>query len=101
SIRFTYLDLRKMQAALQTETDAEAARLLEELPQEEVYNDDNSYREEFIQRSYANAVDHILADASEYYTESEVTLQLTYNGSSWKVNSSNALLSALCGGIST
>ena len=98
-MRFTYLDLNRMEEAVAQQTQEEARRIVQIRSTHEVYDENNRYRPEIANEAYLNALDTVLQNAPDYYTEAAFELSLAYADGRWQVLTNPALLRALAGGI--
>ena len=98
-VRFTYLDLKRMEEAVAQQTQEEARRIVQVRSTHEVYDENNRYRPEIANEAYLNALDTVLQNAPDYYTEAAFELSLAYADGRWQVLTNAALLRALAGGI--
>ena len=98
-VRFTYLDLNRMEEAVAQQTQEEARRIVQIRSTHEVYDENNRYRPEIANEAYLNALDTVLQNAPDYYTEAAFELSLAYADGRWQVLTNPALLRALAGGI--
>ncbi len=73
-------------------------RVTEAKTMAEVYEEDLSYREDFLRAVLSDAVAEAI-DADGRCTEQRLTLQLTCDRGRWQVMPDAALLNAVCGGI--
>lgn len=64
---------------------------------DEIYDENNEYREELVQEVLQEAVSQTIREKGTL-TQTELTLYLTHDGSYWKVIPDEALLGAISGG---
>ena len=91
------LDLTAIQADLKTATEAEVARMNEELSEKELLDDNGQFRKEITDAAYLKALQEVLAYPDRYKTSVGVELELIYTQDGWKVQTNNQLLYALSG----
>ena len=97
-VSFTYLSLPALDAAVADETQTQLRHLVQRLPSDEIYDQDNNYLPEITERAYLQALEQVLGSAADYYTTEEMYLDLNYSDGSWQITADNSLLSALNGG---
>ena len=98
-VRFTYLDLARMEEAVAQETQTQIERIVQARPISQVYDENNRYRPEVANEAYLAALDSVLRNAPAYYAEAAFDLPLAYTDGRWQVLADSALLRALAGGI--
>jgi len=98
-VRVRYLDLARMEQAVADETQRQAEAIVQNRPMNAVYDENRRYRPEIADEAYLAALDVVLRNAQDYYTESEFDLPLAYTDSRWQILTNPALLRALAGGI--
>ena len=98
-VRFTYLDLARLEEAVAEETQRQAETIVQNRSVSEVYDENRRYRPEVANEAYLAALNVVLQNASAYYTETQFDLSLAYTDSRWQILASPALLRALAGGI--
>ena len=98
-IRVTTMDISSVTAYLETHArETIETRALEAEDYDAVFDENNEYREEFIQAVLEEVTTEALAQADMQLT-TEVTLHLVWSGNRWWVVSNDALLKAVSGGI--
>ena len=98
-VRFTYLDLARLEEAVAEETQRQAETIVQNRSVSEVYDENRRYRPEVANEAYLAALNVVLQDAPAYYAETQFDLSLAYTGGRWQILASPALLRALAGGI--
>ena len=98
TIRFTYLSLPALEAAVAEETQPQLRHLVQQLPTSEVYDQNNNYLPEITERAYLQALEQVLGNAGDYYTTEEIPLALNYTDGRWQLIINDSLLKALNGG---
>ena len=98
-VRFTYLDLERLEEAVAEETQHQAEAIVQNRSVSEVYDENRRYRPEVANEAYLAALNVVLQDAPAYYAETQFDLSLAYTGGRWQILASPALLRALAGGI--
>ena len=96
-VLFRYLDLARMKEDLQTEADTAAEKLVEELPREEVYDENDAYLSSFTDRVFETALTEVLTRAEGYYTTVAMELMLNYTDAGWQIEADDTLTAALTG----
>ena len=98
-VRFTYLDLKRLEDAVAAETQHQAELIVQSRPTSEVYDENKRYRPEVADEAYLAAVNAVLQTPQNYYYETEFELPLAYADGRWQVLANPELLRALAGGI--
>lgn len=98
-VRFTYLDLARLEQAVADETQRQAEAIVQNRPTSAVYDENRRYRPEVANEAYLAALNVVLQNAPAYYAETEFELSLAYTGGRWQILTSPALLRALAGGV--
>ncbi len=96
-VDFTSLDVSSLQEDLRGEILARLAKLVDELPYDEVYDEKDQYRPEITERAYREAVSALLAHRSDYERSETLSVSLRYDESGWRLLADDALLRALSG----
>ncbi len=98
-VRLRYLDLKAVEAEIAARVEGVAEELVEERSAPEIYDDEGAYLESFTDDVYSAALSEVLRSASGYCSEIELELKLSYRDGAWRLHCSNALFSALLGGV--
>ena len=98
-VRFSYLDLPRLEQAVADETQRQAETLVQNRSVSEVYDENRRYRPEVANEAYLAALNVVLQNAPAYYSETEFELSLAYTDGRWQLLASPELLRALAGGI--
>jgi len=98
-VRFTYLDLARLEQAVAEETQRQAEAIVQTRSVSEVYDENRRYRPEVANEAYLAALNVVLQNAPAYYAETQFDLSLAYTDGRWQILASPALLRALAGGI--
>ena len=98
-VRFTYLDLARLEDAVADETQRQAETIVQTRSTSEVYDENRKYRPEVANEAYLAALNVVLQNAPAYYAEAAFDLSLAYTDGRWQILASPALLRALAGGI--
>lgn len=98
-VRFTYLDLARLEEAVADETQRQVEAIVEKRSLSEVYDENRRYRPEVANEAYLAALNVVLQNAPAYYAEAAFDLSLAYTDGRWQILASPALLRALAGGI--
>lgn len=98
-VKVSYLDIGSVTANLRQRSQT----LLEERvtqaeDMEEIYDENNDYKESFVMAVLRDAVKDALAEDAKM-TGAEFTISLVYRDGQWVVAADNALMSAVSGGI--
>ncbi len=96
-LQFTFLDLPATEADIQAKTEAILKDIVASRPAKAVYDEHNNYLPEVAHEAYAKALNEVLKNASEYYTNAGIQLQLVYSDGSWSVIPAHSLIKALSG----
>lgn len=91
------VDLKLVALALEDQVSETASSLIEELPREEIYAEDGSYRSDFTDRVYLRALETLLADAERFETDYPLLLTMQLADGQWQIDASAALFAALSG----
>lgn len=97
-VSFTYLSLPALEAAVADEPQVQLRHLIQRLPSDEIYDQDNNYLPEITERAYLQALEKVLGSAADYYTTKEMPIALNYTDGRWQITADNSLLNALNGG---
>lgn len=97
-VRFTYLDLARVQEAAKGEVMGQLEKLVQSRPSAQIYDENDQYLPEVANEAYVMAVKAVLKDAGSYYAQADFNLALAYDGGSWRIVANPTLLSALNGG---
>ena len=97
-VLLTHLDVNALKADLKTAADTALAQLVQALPKNELYDENNNYLPSVTETAYANAVSSLLAHVEDYYTTTGLALELSYTTDGWRIVTNNLMLNALCGG---
>ena len=98
-VRFTYLDLARLEDAVANETQHQAEAIVQTRSISEVYDENRRYRPEVANEAYLAALNVVLQNAPAYYAEAAFDLSLAYTDGRWQILASPALLRALAGGV--
>lgn len=98
-VRFTYLDLARLEQAVADETQRQAEAIVQSRSVSEVYDENRRYRPEVANEAYLAALNVVLQNAPAYYAETQFDLSLAYTDGRWQILASPELLRALAGGI--
>lgn len=98
-VQFTYLDLPSMESAVAGRTMEVISGYVEERPASELYDENNNYLPQVAQEAYSTAVSDILRGSKSYYATVGLQLELDYIDGDWYIVPSQALLSAIAGGV--
>lgn len=97
-IEFGYLDIRAMEADVESETIDVLGEFVQDRPRSQMYDENDNYLPEVAQEAYLQALSAVLENAEDYYTSVSINLELNYLGDRWGIVPSQSLLSALSGG---
>ena len=95
----TYLDIYSVTANLSDRSEAILMERIENAANsDEIYDENNDYREDFVMAVLRDAVEDALAEDAKTLTM-ELTVNLSYQDGKWWVIADEALLDAISGGI--
>lgn len=97
-VLFTHLDLTALEADLKDATNTALNQLVQTLPKDELYDENNNYLPSVTDTAYANAVSSLLGHVQDYYTTTGLELALTYTDDGWRITTNTLMLNAICGG---
>ena len=96
----TVLDPAALTEGLKTDVNAVLATLVAEARlASDVYNEDGSYKEEVVMKAWDTALSARLDKAGDYTAEVPLTLHLLYREGQWRIETDEALMRALSGGL--
>lgn len=99
NVTITCLDISSVTSVLGERSQALLSQRVREAEDvSEIYDDNNEYREDFVMEVLYDAAVEALAEDAKTTTQ-DVTLNLIYDRSQWKIMPEAALLSAISGGI--
>lgn len=99
TVRFTCLSLAALTDGLDTEIQAELARRVDAAERkEDIYNADNTFRDDVTLAVFSAALSGRLADPAPYLTTTELEIRLRYEDLRWVIEPDEALWTALAGG---
>lgn len=96
-IRLNSLDLNRPVPDIFDTLHEDLAVLIENSKKSDIYDSEENYRPEVLEKVYKDAAEKVLADPSKYYSSTELTLTLNYIDGEWKVVPDNRLKLALAG----
>lgn len=91
------LDLTALQEDLKAATEAEVARMNEELSERELLDENGQFRKEITDQAYENALTGLLSHPDKYMTSIGLELELIYTQDGWRIMTNSQLLQALSG----
>ena len=101
SVCLTAPDLDKLTEGLDAEVQALLEQwLLEADNANEIYDDTLNYRPEVVEEAFLQALSLRLENIADYMGQAVIRLELTYDGSQWRVLDNEVLFAALSGHIS-
>lgn len=96
-VTVTALDISAAMAPLRTRTEIIIEQWIEELEyMDEVYDENNNYRDTFVMKAACAAAEQILEEG-EYLTSRELTLKLIYEDGQWWILAEQDLINVLSG----
>jgi len=99
NVKVSYLDMNSVTANLRERSRVLLeARVAEAEDMDEIYDEDNDYKEEFVMEVLKDAVEDALEEDAQM-TGTEFTINLVYRDGSWVVVSDSTLLAAISGDI--
>lgn len=97
-VRMSYLDLGAVSNELQLLTDENLATVIKDLPRSEIYDENDKYLPSVTDKAYSMSIEDVLSRVTEFYTSTDVELELDYRNGTWLLSTNQALLNALLGG---
>lgn len=97
-VLLTHLDVTALQADLKDATEAALNQLVQSLPRDQLYDENNNYLPSVTDSAYASAVASLLSHVEDYYTTTGLELELSYSAGGWRIVTNTLMLNALCGG---
>ena len=99
-VEFTALDITKLTAGLEEDVlDILALWLASAQRMEELYNEDNTWREDVVLRATVVALQNRLAHEEEYLSTTRLTLQLRWEEPQWVIVADDTLYAVLAGEV--
>lgn len=98
-VQISYLDISSVTDGLQVRSRAllqERVGLAEDV--EQIYDENNEYRQDFVDAVVNDAAREALAEDARY-VETELTVQLVFDQGQWWILADDALMQAISGGI--
>lgn len=96
----TVLDPAALTGGLKEDVNAVLATLVAEARlASDVYNEDGSYKDEVVMRAWDTALSARLDRVGDYVTDLPLTLHLLYRDGQWRIETDEALMRALSGGL--
>ncbi len=93
-----HFDVQRMQERLGDKTNEVMREMVQNSPESAIYDADDQYLPEATQKAYLTAVTRLLEKPEYYRTTTGMELELVYTSDGWRIQASDALLHALCGG---
>jgi len=98
-VRLHCMDVASITGSLQTRARALLEQRIEEAEEmEDIYDENNDFRQDFVDTVVAEAAAAAAAQDATY-TETELTVNLTYTKGQWWILADDALIQALSGGM--
>ena len=94
----THLDVTALEADLKDATEAALNQLVQSLPRDQLYDENNDYLPSVTDSAYSSAVASLLSHVEDYYTTTGLELELSYGTGGWRIVTNTPMLNALCGG---
>ena len=99
NITITALDMNSVTVNLKERSETLLEQRVEEAEDpDEVYDENNEYREDFVMQVLYDAAEQALKEDAKLVT-SEVAIYMTYENGQWWIVADSALLSAITGGV--
>lgn len=98
TVKFRYLDLAATHDDISSTTMVKLEEIVKKAPRDVIYDENNHYRPEIANEAYLEAVHAVLASPEKYYTSTDITVDIVYNGGEWQIVANPTLLKALNGG---
>lgn len=97
-VLLTHLDVTALEADLKDATEAALNQLVQSLPRDQLYDENNNYLPSVTDSAYSSAVASLLSHVEDYYTTTGLELELSYGTGGWRIVTNTPMLNALCGG---
>ncbi|MBR3307159.1 MAG: phosphodiester glycosidase family protein [Lachnospiraceae bacterium] len=101
SLHFSYLDLNLLPPEISPYVNRELEVLVENSKRADVFDDQDNYRTDVLEKLYEDGIKDVLKHADSYYSTAELTLELDYVGDRWEIVPNDALNLCLAGGSSS
>lgn len=99
TVRISYLDITSVTDGLQTRSRTLLQqRVAEAEDVEEIYDENNDYRQDFVDAVVLDAAREALQQDTRY-VETELTVELVYTQGQWWIMADKALMQAISGGV--
>lgn len=99
NVRLSYLDISSITDGLQERSRALLQQRVSEAEDvEEIYDEQNEYRQDFVQAVVVDAAKAALAEDARY-VETELAVELIYSKGQWWILADDALMQAISGGM--
>ena len=93
-----HLDVVRLQEKLGEKTYDVMEDMVQNSPNSAIYDENDQFKPEATQKAYLTAVNALLEKPEYYRTTSGMELDLVYTNDGWRIQASDALLRAMCGG---
>ena len=97
AVSFTHFSFPLLQEALRAETRRTLERFEAERDSDTLYDENWNFRSEVVAEAYADALETVLAQPENFYTEENFTLMLHYALQGWQIDRNEPLVNAICG----
>ena len=98
-VQVSYLDITSVTDALRDRSRALLQKRMEEAEDmEQIYDENNEYRQDFVDKVVADAAREALKKDARY-VETSLTVNLVYHQGQWWILADNALMQVISGGI--
>lgn len=98
-VKLSYLDISSVTAGLQERCRTLLLQRIEEAEEmEEIYDENNEYRQDFVDAVVADAAKQALSEDARY-VETQLTVELIYAQGQWWILADNELMQAISGGM--
>lgn len=98
-VSLEYLDLNSLIPDISVKLRADLEELVTNSRKQDVYNDDETFREDILDKLYHSSVIAILENPDQYMASFDTELEADYYDGSWHILPNNSLALAFSGGI--
>lgn len=99
-VDITHIDTQALAEAVREQAGRKLELFASEaVSNDELYNEDGSYREDVIMRLLAQALDDTLASGTDYRITTSIRVSLHYIGGQWRIELSDELIAAVTGNL--
>lgn len=98
TVEIRYFDIGATAEELNELSTANLTYCVHMMSADEVYDENNEYREEIVMKALGDAIDTLLKDPEKYYVTERVDVAVELDGTEWKVAMTDDLRRILLGG---